>query len=233
MRVVRFFLHVLIACAAPLAAQSALGQTFSGFYAGATGLYEDYVATTNAADISLAEKTRDKRFVWGGYAGYNMRVGADFVVGLEAGLSLPKSEEEARKLLTQQIDKVTVTTDARVGLTAKLSGSAGVRFGYLVTPETMVYAIGGLAALREEASISATVTKPSGATKTAWSLTADHVGWTLGAGVERYIADKWTTRIEYVRSNFSDRAYSGPTTPLAVNASTRANSARASISYHF
>lgn len=129
MRVVRFFLHVLIACAAPLAAQSALAQTFSGFYAGATGLYEDYVATTNAADISLAEKTRDKRF--------------------------------------------------------------------------------------------------------AWSLTADHVGWTLGAGVERYIADKWTTRIEYVRSNFSDRAYSGPTTPLAVNASTRANSARASISYHF
>lgn len=233
MRVVRFFLHVIIACAAPFAAQSALAQTFSGFYAGATGVYEDYAATANAADVSLAEKTRDKRFVWGGYAGYNMRVGADFVVGLEAGLSLPKSAEEARKLLTQQIDKVMVTTDARVGFTAKLSGSAGVRLGYLLSPQTMVYAAGGLAALREEATVSATVTKPSGTTKTAWSLTADHLGWTLGAGVERYISGKWTTRIEYVRSNFTDRAYSGPTTPANVNASTRSNSARASLSYNF
>ncbi len=222
-----------LAAAALLPAGAAGAQTFSGFYAGAHGLYDGTVSTANAADVSLAESARGKRFVWGGYAGYNVRVGADVVLGLETTLSLPKTATEARKVLQETIDGASVTTDARVALNATLAGSAGLRLGYLVTPQTLAFVAGGVAALREEASVSATYQKPNGASSAAWSLKANHIGWTLGGGLERAIGEKWTTRIEYAYSNYADKSYVGPTSPKTVSSTTRATSARMGLSYNF
>jgi outer membrane immunogenic protein len=232
MRAARFQLAALAGLAFSTAS-GACAQTFSGFYAGAHGLYDGTVATTNATDVSLAEKARDKRFVWGGYAGYNLRVGADAVIGVETTLSLPKTATEARKILQQQIDGALVTTDARVALNASLSGSAGVRLGYLITPQTMIFAAGSLVALREEASVSATFEKQDGASKASWSLKANHIGWSVGGGVERAIGEKWSTRLEYVYSNYADKSYVGPSTPKLVDSALRTTSARIGLTYNF
>jgi outer membrane immunogenic protein len=65
-------------------------------------------------------------------------------------------------------------------------GTARLRLGYLVTPDTLVYATGGAAYAREKLAFLTATTR------------MDHLGWTVGGGVEWKFAPEWSMKAEYL-----------------------------------
>ncbi len=78
----------------------------------------------------------------------------------------------------------------------------------------LFYATGGIALPHSEATYL---------TATENNL---HVGWTIGAGIDAAIGDKWSVRGEYLFSQFSEN-YSG----LDIDLDTHV--ARVGFNYHF
>jgi outer membrane immunogenic protein len=81
-------------------------------------------------------------------------------------------------------------------ITEKLDwfGTVRPRFGWTVTPETMIYATGGLAygELAESGVFS------NALTATSFDISKTSVGWTAGGGVEGHITGNWTWKVEYL-----------------------------------
>lgn len=74
-------------------------------------------------------------------------------------------------------------------ITSKIDdlGTARLRLGYLMTPNSMIYATGGAAYAQEKSSSS-----------TGVNTKVDHLGWTVGAGVEYMFAPQWSLKAEYL-----------------------------------
>ena len=68
------------------------------------------------------------------------------------------------------------------------------RLGWTVTPETMVYATGGLAygEINDSGNITDTVTT------TAFNFSKTSAGWAAGGGFESHLTGNWTWKIEYL-----------------------------------
>jgi outer membrane immunogenic protein len=118
------------------------------------------------------------------YAGYDKRVADRVVIGAEAGVDFSSDDE----------------TDASAAGTTylvdpKYSFDLTVRAGYLVTPETLLYARGGYTNARVRTSV-ASLAGVEGDSD-------NQDGWLAGAGVERQIKDNISARLEYRYSKFS------------------------------
>lgn len=116
-------------------------------------------------------------FAGGLYGGYNWQTGS-WVYGVEADVGLSAAEGT--------LGAVTVEQD--------VFGSLRARMGYDFNP-FMLYATGGVAATQ------ATLT--SGAN----SDSNTHIGWTAGAGVEGFLTENVTARVEYRYSDYGDETY--------------------------
>ena len=120
----------------------------------------------------------------GGLLGYDRRFGR-LVVGGEAGLSFGTS------------DKVSGgTTATAASIDPKRSVDLTARAGYLVTPQTLVYARAGYSNDRIRTTLA-----PGNSTVSA---SEDRDGWLVGGGVERAITDKISARVEYRYSDLSN-----------------------------
>ncbi|HUI12531.1 MAG TPA: porin family protein [Xanthobacteraceae bacterium] len=73
-------------------------------------------------------------------------------------------------------------------------GTVRPRLGWTVTPETMIYATGGLA--YGEVKDSGTIT--DGISPTSFSISKTSAGWTAGGGVESHLVGNWTWKLEYL-----------------------------------
>ncbi|MFP1632199.1 outer membrane protein [Zhengella sp. ZM62] len=89
------------------------------------------------------------------------------------------------------------------------------RAGYLVQPETLLYAHGGLAV----ADIDATWTRgaaPGGPGPFRGIGSNTEIGWTIGAGVEHMLSDKVSLFAEYAYADFGTARFANTTGP-AIN----------------
>lgn len=120
----------------------------------------------------------------GGLLGYDRRFGR-LVVGGEVGLSFGTS------------DKVSGgTSTATASIDPKRSVDLTARAGYLVAPQTLVYARAGYTNDRiRTTTVSGTSTL---------SASEDRDGWLVGGGVERAITDKVSARVEYRYADLSN-----------------------------
>lgn len=108
-----------------------------------------------------------------------------------------------------------MTESAREKMFATVRG----RVGYLITPQLLLYATGGLAI----ASVDQTETCPPGAQfgfcsrVGAYSLTANNIfiGSVVGAGAEWMFAPHWSTKIEYLYSDLGSSHFNLGSTPAA------------------
>jgi outer membrane immunogenic protein len=66
-------------------------------------------------------------------------------------------------------------------------GTARLRLGYLMNPDTLLYVTGGAAYAREKSTDSS-----GGDTK------VDHLGWTAGVGAEYMFAPQWSVKAEWL-----------------------------------
>ena len=147
----------------------------------------------------------------GAQIGYNMLLGSDVVLGVEADASWSGIDG-----IRQSPALGGITTTEDINWFATVRG----RLGY-VMGDWMPYITGGWA------YANATRTTSVG----LQSLTMGHSGWTAGAGVEWALAQNWTLKAEYKYLAFGSATYAFAGTPSTVNLNV--HSAEIGLNYKF
>src|SRR5581483_9387218 len=199
--------------ARPLPPTAAL--PWAGFYLGVNAGYAwgrsdpSTIASVTGAPfffsgtVGPAPRLAPSGFIGGGQLGYNLQSGR-WVVGGEADFSGvgAKADASLSPFFLGKGNTNTVAWSSRYDwlFTARL------RAGYLLAPNWLVYATGGLALTQVKDSAVCTVRCgdfPIGVGVT-WSDSETLVGGTVGGGVEVMFAPRWTARAEYLYAKFRD-----------------------------
>jgi outer membrane immunogenic protein len=158
----------------------------------------------------------------GGTIGYNWQVNSSpLVLGIEGDASwanFGKSESLVAP-------GVAITAETR----AKFFGTARVRVGYAFD-NALIFVTGGAAWMNNEISGAATVTPPGVTLSLSDSRT--HTGYTIGGGLEYAFNRNWSTKIEYLYSDFGSQTYFGNVLG-GFEAKGTMNTIRAGINYRF
>ncbi|HEY6023591.1 MAG TPA: outer membrane beta-barrel protein, partial [Pseudolabrys sp.] len=86
--------------------------------------------------------------------------------------------------------------------------TARLRAGFLVAPNWLVYATGGLAVTHVHDSVTCQSTVSAcgdfAVGTLEWSGSSTLTGGTVGGGIETMLAPNWTARVEYLYAKFKD-----------------------------
>lgn len=147
-------------------------------------------------------------FYVGGNAGWGWgsALGTDpsgYLIGLQAGYNF----QYASGLLAGVESDIAITGLDATGAGGTVSldyiGTVRGRLGYTMD-RFLVYGTGGLAYGRGDVSVG------------GLSNTQTHFGWTIGAGVEAFIAPNITARLEYLFADLGKETYATVTGPARV-----------------
>ncbi|GGF51264.1 TonB-dependent receptor [Azorhizobium oxalatiphilum] len=194
---------------------------WTGFYVGGHGggAFADLVGTTTtSAGVPVPLENVDqqtKDLMFGGQFGFNYQFDNRFVVGLEASYSRTYMEGSRDILASEGTlganGYLASTTHYEFDWMATLRGRLGYSFDRL-----FVYASGGLAFLHEEQtrdqyrSDSGDKWAPYGyATQPYFieSAKANRTGWTIGAGAEYALNDRWSVSADYAYARFGAKDF--------------------------
>jgi outer membrane immunogenic protein len=200
--------------------------TWTGFYVGLNAGYAwghsdiavgDLAVDPFDSDQIAAPNLSPKGFIGGGQAGYNWQTG-QWVVGGEidfSGLDA-KADASVSPFFTGKGNAFTWSTRYDWLFTARL------RAGYLVAPNWLLYATGGLAITHVKDSVVCTsaaipdnqcgLNSATGSAVT-WSDSETLTAGTIGGGIETMFLPNWTARVEYLYAKFKD------TTPPVTSSS--------------
>ncbi|WP_197042166.1 outer membrane protein [Sandarakinorhabdus oryzae] len=160
-------------------------EKFSGGYVGGDFGYE-----------SSGRTTKDG-WTFGGFAGFNLKAADRFVVGGEVRIGDSTIKEQLR---SETATNVTLF-DNRVGR------SIGVfaRAGYLVTEGTLLFVRGGWEDTRFKSVRTVTPKPPATPTATVTDFSGNDDSFLIGAGVEQYVTDAISVRVNYDWAENFDR----------------------------
>jgi outer membrane immunogenic protein len=183
------------ACAADMAARPIFTpppppvNTWTGFYAGLDGGFggNEFQYPTTAGGLAGTASLHSSGFFGGGQVGYNWQFSPNWLVGLEADINAADIDGSA--------NASTGFAAASAGTRLDWFGTVRGRLGYVVTPNTLVYATGGWAYGHTTTSANASLT---GVTGTSVSTGVNqNSGWTVGGGIE-YAVNQWlSVKTEY------------------------------------
>lgn len=229
--------------------------TWTGWYAGLNAGYAwgtadpTLIGSVTVEPFAMTRTTGNpprlspRGFIGGGQLGYNSQFG-QWLVGGEIDFS----GLDVKATATQSpffIGKGTKDTFAWSSHYDWLF-TARARAGYLVAPNWLLYATGGVAVTHVSDSSSCTPVPGNGncgdfngLQSIVWSDSKTLVGGTFGGGVETMFAPNWTARFEYLHAAFQHTtplalplANNGPVPPL-FSFSHDLNIARVAVSYRF
>lgn len=173
----------VLAASLPVTAHAA---EFNGPYVGAqVGWQSEKMKYPDTSSDPLPIDEKNRSVATGIYAGYDKKINERVVIGAEAGLDFASDDEVQSSI-----------ADISYSIDPKHSIDLTARAGFLVDPQTLVYARGGYT----NAMVRTTITDATGTTSSSSSLD----GWLAGAGVERRLTDNTSARIEYRYSKFSE-----------------------------
>lgn len=165
---------------------TAYAAEFNGPYVGAqVGWQSEKMEYPESSADPLAIDDKKQSVTTGIYAGYDKKINERVVVGVEAGLDFASDDEVQGAL-----------AGASYSIDPKYSVDLTARAGFLVNPQTLVYARGGYTTAR----VRSTVADSAGTRNSSGS----HDGWLAGAGVERHLTANTSARVEYRYSKFSE-----------------------------
>ncbi len=118
--------------------------------------------------------------------GYNYQVSPNFVLGIQGDIALTDLDAEL------SIPGIPVSASAGPEYIASISARAG----YLATPDTMLYVLGGYS----HANFNAGFSVPG----TSGSFDQKYHGFHAGTGVETKLSSNLTARLEYRYTQYSD-----------------------------
>jgi outer membrane immunogenic protein len=172
-------------------------------------------------------------------AGYNLQLSPSWVTGIEGDIANDHTSAKSIQSWT------TFGTNAGVSgssvpeiRTLEWLGTLRGRFGYLLTPRTLVYATGGVAWSGVNSAGASTGPIGPGYASSV-SFTETQVGYVVGGGVEFLSWDRWLVRGEYLFHHFNGASAVGgaasfPTFPSGFTWSGYdIHEFRAALSYKF
>ena len=194
-------------------------------------------AAAQAGLFPTSLSPRVRGVLGGGQVGYNWQLPSDWVIGVEADLQASGIKGSSSVTTTPFGFDPTET-----GVSKKIDwfGTVRARAGYLVNPQWLLYATGGLA--YGETSLNFNTTDvPAGCIPDATICTDQtssgvKLGWAVGAGVETMLAPHWTLKAEYLYVDLGKRSFDATSnTPIVFSssASYREQSVRVGLNYHF
>lgn len=126
-----------------------------------------------------------------GFAGYNLQLDNNFVVGVEGDLTYNRvTATGAPPMFVEADDEFsTMIRDPEFEARLRTSGSLRLRAGYAMD-RTLIYGTGGIAMGRYTANDG------------MFDYSDTRTGWTIGAGVEQALEGGWTIRGEYRFTDF-------------------------------
>lgn len=136
------------------------------------------------------------------FVGFNNQINSVLVTGLQLEGSLSEidfSSSGSRSYSyfdANGLTGMTANSDYRPKVHSRWMASALMRIGILVSPDTLIYSIGG---------ISAAQFRYSNVTDNLFYQPTDQfyaLGWNIGGGAETLINSKWSVRAEYRYTNF-------------------------------
>ncbi|QJU59520.1 porin family protein [Sphingomonas sp. AP4-R1] len=158
---------------------SSNGTSFRGFRA----------EVQAGGDRFQSQGTHDNKFGWGGAAGFDGVIADKFVVGPEVSYWQSRGENVTNPLGGTYAQK----SFREIG--------AGIRAGYLVKPQILVYGIGGYVNDKQRAAF----TGPNNSgTAGAFYNVVHSDGYQLGAGAEYSLTDMFSVGAGYRYSNYAD-----------------------------
>jgi outer membrane immunogenic protein len=190
----------------------AWGRDFDTETVAATGLLSGS-SPTDSANANGAKL--------GGYLGCNWQLGAPWVIGAEG------DGEWANLRGTTTFPNTGPPSDF-YDTHIDNQSSIRARVGYLLEPRLILYATGGVAfaSINEHDVLAAAgVFTDNSTTRT---------GWTLGAGLDYALTDRWIGRIEYRYANFGTFSYNSAVFgPVTESHKTTENAFRLGLAYKF
>jgi outer membrane immunogenic protein len=191
--------------------------TWSGFYVGADA---GWGWTSGSGTITMGPASgpfsaSGNGFLGGIEGGYNWQFGS-YLVGLEADIDGSSGSGN----LTGNAGANSITGTAKTPYFGTFRG----RFGY-AADRWLYYLTGGMVYGDGKLDGTSSVTGAFSSSATYWT-------WTLGAGVEAFIWDRWSAKIEYL---YAGKPSSVPVAPGTTDVSGSSNTSivRVGLNYHF
>jgi outer membrane immunogenic protein len=134
------------------------------------------------------------------YSGFNWQFAPNWISGFEGGASFGRDDGATVFTGTNGTKRrINNLASMSVSIDDKWDATIRARLGYIIPgTNSMIYAAGGLALLKETVAI----TLPS-------SFQSDlRAGYTIGGGLEAALAVNWTVRVEYLFSDYGRATYS-------------------------
>jgi len=136
-------------------------------------------------------------FIGGGQVGYNWQADRHWLLGLEADI-----QYSAQRGSQTDCSIVGCPAGSAFGSSShnlKWFGTVRGRLGWLPTDRILLYATGGLVYGQIDSSY---VTGVVGTAFLPANTSNWRAGWTVGAGVEGVITDRWTVKAEYLYADY-------------------------------
>lgn len=212
---------------APPVAMPEVVYSWTGFYLGGVGSYSWQNFTFPDQDIINGMTPGGA--MGGVTVGYDYQVAPSWVIGVLGDVQFGHTSVTVPNVgLGQTPTAVSMTESA----TEKLFSTARARVGYLVTPSLLLYGTGGVAIAEVDQNETCPVGAQFGFCAPAarnnthagpYSLTASrtYVGGTAGAGLEWMFARGWSTKVEYLFSDFGSKVFNLGAAPSGIGTTPR------------
>ena len=125
--------------------------------------------------------------MWGGHVGYNFQFNR-YVLGVEGTFDGTSLDGDTSCVLFMSCHRE-----------ADWIGTIVARAGFLVTPNTLIYGMGGIAWGKLKTKVSIPIFGGG-----ALSGDETHTGWTAGVGIEQAFTDRISARIEYAHVDLGE-----------------------------
>lgn len=143
-------------------------------------------------------------YQWGVQAGFNYQFLPSFVVGIEGDVSSANRSRDASKTSTGASFWGHYTSEDM-----SFFGTVRGRVGYLLSPQLLIFATGGLAIAKVE-TLDNVGFEAGGVTRTQARSNSLKTGSVFGAGVEYAINKNWSVKGEYLSYNLGSSTTSNP-----------------------
>jgi outer membrane immunogenic protein len=167
---------------------------WSGFYA---GVHAGYGWAKSESDDLFAYDVEPEGWLGGLQAGYNHQFANNVVIGVEADVSLADLGDS--RLFTDPIASTTAAAEI------KATGTVRGRIGYAFD-RVLPYVTAGIGWAVQDVDYHQDF---GFGLFTDIDQTKTHVGWTVGAGLEGALSDRWTAKVEYLYSDLGSEEYTG------------------------
>ncbi|MDE2578427.1 MAG: porin family protein [Hyphomicrobiales bacterium] len=155
----------------------------------------------------------------GGQVGYNRQLNESLVVGIEADIDAILGGRRNGTLLNSSsfsfvngdvAVKATLTNIATARKSLDYLATLRGRFGFLMTPQLMLYATGGLAIGGARSNFAVAQIVSTGGSGFGYAdASSARIGWTVGAGAEYKLSQRWTAKLEYLYYDLGRMTYAG------------------------